>query len=145
MKKTIIHLSLLTLLVSSCGGRAANPVMPVQYGDERKSCKSLERELIFTQSEIQRLNPKTEKTGKNVALGVAGAFLLVPWFFMDFGSAEEQEVNALRQRYMNLSSIAEDKRCDVSVELITEERAKEMQKAQDQQATPTKFKSKVRP
>lgn len=110
MKNTIVTICMIALL-TGCGGRAANPVMPVQYGDEKKSCKSLERELMFIQQEIQRLIPETDKTGKNVALGVTGFFFLVPLFFMDLSQAEQQEVTALRQRYTHLAGLADDKSC----------------------------------
>jgi len=63
------------------------------------------------QQEITRLLPDTEKTGKNVLLGIAGAFILVPWFFMDFTQAEQMEINALRQRHNQLGLIALDKGC----------------------------------
>jgi len=69
--------------------------------------------MINIQGEIQRLLPKTEKTGKNVALGVAGWFLLVPWFFMDFKNAEATEYEAYRQRYNHLSTLAVSKNCQV--------------------------------
>lgn len=94
-----------------CAGRAANPIMTHQYGDDKRSCKALEMELSQIEQEIQRLVPKTEKTGKNIALGVAGAFFLVPWFFMDLSKAEQIEVNAYRQRYNHLVILAVEKNC----------------------------------
>jgi len=90
------------------------PVMISQYGDEKKSCSSLKHELKITQNEIQRLLPERDKTAKNVALGVAGAFFIVPWFFMDFKNAEAQEYESYRQRYNHLSTIAIDKNCGLS-------------------------------
>ncbi len=101
------------LFLTACGGRTPAPVMISQYGDQKKSCEALEFEMTNIQGEIQRLLPKTDKTGKNVALGVAGWFLLVPWFFMDFKNAEQTEYEAYRQRYNHLSVIAMDKQCDV--------------------------------
>lgn len=98
-------------LCAGCGGRAANPVMVQQYGDNSKSCNALEHEMALIQQEIQLLIPKTEKTGKNVALGVTGWFFIVPWFFMDLSQAEQMEVNAYRQRYNHLLIVAEDKKC----------------------------------
>lgn len=59
-----------------------------------------------------QLVPSTEKTGKNVALGVTGAFFLVPLFFMDFSQAEQIEVNAYRQRYNHLAILAMEKGCE---------------------------------
>lgn len=60
------HILILTAaltIAAGCGGRAANPVMVHQYGDEQKSCQALEQEMAFIESEIQRLVPKTDKTG----------------------------------------------------------------------------------
>jgi len=106
-----------TLLIS-CGGRVANPVPAYQYGDEKKSCKGLEMEIAFIEQEIQRLIPKTEKTGKNVALGITGFFFIVPLFFMDFGKAEQIEINALRRRYNHLVILAEEKECGLEKKQI---------------------------
>ena len=76
-------IALSVVMVLGCAGRDAHPVSAYQYGDEKKSCEMLERELTQTKANIHKLIPETEKTGKNVALGVAGVFLIVPWFFMD--------------------------------------------------------------
>ena len=110
----------IVLILSACAGRPANPVMVQQYGDNKKSCSTLEQEMALTQTEIQRLIPETEKTGTNTALGVAGFFLIVPLFFMDLSESEQIEVNALRQRYNYLMIVASEKKCDVEVEQISE-------------------------
>ena len=110
----------ITTLVIGCAGRAANPIMIQQYGDDKKTCQALEREMTFIQGEIQRLIPKTEKTGKNVALGVTGFFCLVPLLFMDFSQAEQVEVDAYRQRYNHLLIIADDKQCGIKGQPIPE-------------------------
>lgn len=99
------------LVISACGGRPANPVSVYQMGDENRSCAGLKAELSQIESDIARLVPETSKTGKNTALGVAGLFLIVPWFFMDLSDAERTEVEALRRRYNALIAIAADKGC----------------------------------
>jgi len=101
--------------LAACAGRTPNPVTISQYGDERKSCKALGLEMTDIQGEIQRLLPKKDKTVKNVALGVAGVFLVVPWFFIDFKNAEVQEYEAYRQRYNHLSRIAKVKNCRLTM------------------------------
>jgi hypothetical protein len=111
LMKKVISALLLVLFVSGCAGRTANPVMTRQYGDETRSCASITAELGTIEGEIQRLIPKTNKTGKNVALGVAGWFFIVPWFFMDLSQAEQEEINAYRMRYNHLVAIAADKGC----------------------------------
>mgnify|MGYP007082185818 CR=1 FL=1 len=105
-----------------------------QYGDNQKSCRALEFEMTSIQGEIQRLLPQRDKTGQNVALGVAGWFLLVPWFFMDFKNAEATEYEAFRQRYNHLASIAIDKRCSVKpIDLPSVQQMQEEYKKQQSQ------------
>ena len=64
------------------------------------------------QSQIQKLVPESDKTGKNVGLGIGGIFLLgIPWFFMDLTDAEKAEINAYNMRYNKLMTIATQKKC----------------------------------
>lgn len=113
LTKKTLSVIIAVIFVAGCAGRAANPVSVNQYGDASRSCKAIESELSFIDSEVSRLIPATEKTGKNVALGVAGAFFLVPWFFMDFSQAEQTEINALRQRHNHLIILAGEKNCEM--------------------------------
>ena len=110
MKMTSAILAL-TLTLAACAGRPANPVAVDQVGDNRKSCASIEAEMRHTEAEIRRLVPETDKTGKNVGLGIAGALLIVPLFFMDLTESEKIEINAYRQRYNRLNIIATEKNC----------------------------------
>ncbi|HDL01663.1 MAG TPA: hypothetical protein ENH23_05455 [candidate division Zixibacteria bacterium] len=107
-----------------------------QYGDDKKTCQALEQEMVFIQSEIQRLIPQTEKTGKNVVLGVTGFFLLVPLLFMDLSKAEQMEVAAYRQRYNHLLIIAGDKQCGIEGQQIPDFR---------QQTTPDAGQNETKP
>ena len=110
MKKTV-SVVLCASMLAACGGRTPQPVMAVQYGDQQKNCQALEYEIRQIEGEIQRLLPQTDKTAKNVALGVAGWFLVVPLFFMDFKNAEAVEYEAYRQRYNHLMSLAMSRNC----------------------------------
>jgi len=133
MKKAVTALCALSVL-AACGGRTANPVMIAQYGDQSKSCKALKFEIMNIQGEIQRLLPKTDKTVQNVALGVAGWFLLVPWFFMDFKNAEATEYEAYRQRYNHLSTLAMSKSCQVeTIDLPSVQEVKQKYEEQQKQ------------
>jgi hypothetical protein len=111
---------LASMMLISCAGRDAHPVSKYEYGDENKSCKALDMELTLTEDKMERLLPETEKAGKNVALGVAGVFLIVPWFFMDLTKSEQIELEALRQRYNQLLVIADDKNCGFDRQPIEE-------------------------
>lgn len=142
MKLLVNTLAVLSiLLVTACGGRTASPVMIAQYGDQNKSCEALQFEMMNVQGEIQRLLPQTDKTGKNVALGVAGWFLLVPWFFMDFKNAEQTEYEAYRQRYNHLASLAISKNCGVEPANYpsVQEMKAEYEKQQSQQQKTSEF------
>ena len=72
-----------------------------------------------------------------MALGVAGWFLLVPWFFMDFKNAEAHEYEAYRQRYNHLSRIARVKNCRLteidlpSVQQMQEEYEKQQRRERE--------------
>ncbi len=107
-----ISLTLLILIVG-CGGRNPNPVLRYQMGDERRGCEGLKVEIAHNEQEIIRLLPYEDATGKNVALGVTGFFLIVPLFFMDFKDAEELEVKAYRDRNLWLRELANKKECDL--------------------------------
>lgn len=107
----IICTVVLASFLGGCAGHAANPVMVDQVGDNRRSCASIEEEMAGIQIEVRRLTPETEKTGKNVGLGITGAFLIVPLFFMDFTESEKTEINAYQQRYNRLRAIATEKNC----------------------------------
>ena len=132
MKKFILSASIVGLL-AGCAGHNANPVMVSQYGDDGMSCKELELSMSDAQGEMQRLVGQTDKTGQNVALGVAGAFLLVPWFFMDFKDGEKEEYDSWRQRYNHLAIIASERHCGIKRKNIptadqVEKAAKQKQK-----------------
>jgi hypothetical protein len=101
----------LAVVVVGCAGKAPHPVLVQQYGDDKKSCDVLEREMTFIVGEIQRLTPLADKTVKNLAMGAASLFLQVPVFMMDLSQAEQVEIDAYRQRYNHLLMIAEEKNC----------------------------------
>ena len=97
-----------TVLMTSCAGRTPNPVPMYSPGDDALSCEGLRIQMGYAEEQVATLLPKSNKTGSNVALGIAGAFLLVPWFFMDFSEADQIEMNAWRARYNYLTSLFAD-------------------------------------
>lgn len=118
-KKIILSVCCISLVVSGCGGRTAYPVNTYQPGDESKSCKNLTDEMSEIEGEINKRRPNENHTGKNIFLGAAGAFLIVPWFFMDFSETEKIENNAYRARYNYLVRIHNDKKCGEVKEQIS--------------------------
>jgi hypothetical protein len=100
-------------VTSGCGGKEANPVSQYQPGDENRSCTGLKAEISSNEAEMAKLIPHEDATGKNVMLGAAGVFLIVPWFFMDFKEGEATELQALKRRNQWLREVATDKGCEV--------------------------------
>ncbi len=92
----------------------------------------MKAEMAQLEVDMQRILPKTDKTGHNVVHGVAGAFLIVPWFFMDFKGADKIEFDAMRNRYNYLLILAGEKNCDMyNIEPIpTDEELKKKHKEQ---------------
>jgi hypothetical protein len=111
MKKILISLVASSLLLSACAGRTPNPVPQYQPSDESLSCSAIKKELLDNQTKILNLIPKENKLGKNIALGVAGAFVIVPWFFMDFSDAERIEIQAYQLRDNWLRTLSAKKKC----------------------------------
>lgn len=114
MKKSAVTASALVAssLLTACVHTTPNPVQVAQVGDETKSCRSIENEMMDMQA--QRADSDSAGTGqvaKNVGLGVAGAFLIVPWFFMDTSDAHSVEGKAAQARYKRLQALYEDKGC----------------------------------
>lgn len=116
--KTSAAIVVVCLGLFACAGRTPNPVPSYQYGDDRRSCSGLKAELANTEADILAKIPEADKTGQNVALGVAGAFLIVPWFFMDLSKADQVELEALRRRYNTLVIMASEKQCGFDVKPI---------------------------
>ncbi len=107
--KISILRSLVVILLSAslvaCAGRAANPAASYHVGDQAMSCEEIKAEMSHVQSQVDKLIPESKKTGKNAALGVAGLFLIVPWFFMDFSETERVEIKAYQERYLLLEKL----------------------------------------
>lgn len=113
MKKTLIA-SILTLALvnAGCVSSTANPVPLAQVGDETKSCNAITNEMQqMANKRLQAEGDRNAQVGGNVALGVLGAFLIVPWFFMDTGNAATVEERAAQARFERLQQMAIDRQC----------------------------------
>lgn len=102
------------LILQGCAGKTPHPVSQYTPYDKTMSCEDITMEMNENQDKIIKFYPKTQKTGKNIGLGVAGAFLIVPWFFMDFSDAEKIEIEALKRRNQRLRLLASEKQCDAN-------------------------------
>ncbi len=112
MNKSIVVL-LIAMSLSGCASRSANPIPIAQIGDDTKSCRAILNEMQeMKNSKLIAEGDRNGQVGKNVALGITGALLIVPWFFMDTGNAASVELKAAEARYRRLLAMAEDKNCE---------------------------------
>lgn len=125
MKKPVCLLLSVSILLAGCAGRTANLVQVRQLGDEQKTCDQLRTEMYFVENEVSRLLPKSDKTGKNIALGATGIIFIIPLFFMDIKQGEKKEIEAYRQRYNHLLMITQQKDCKLPAAVTKEMDEKE--------------------
>jgi hypothetical protein len=98
--------------VAACVHTTPNPVQLSQVGDDTMSCRTIENQMQDMQNQIHESDSDGNgQIAKNVGLGVAGALLIVPWFFMDTSDAHSVEGKAAAARYKRLSALYEDKGC----------------------------------
>jgi hypothetical protein len=107
-------------MLTGCAGRAANPIMIKQFDDQQKTCAQIKQELLSIENNVQQLVPQADKTSRNVALGVSGAFFWPLWLFMDLKSSEKEEIYAYRNRYHHLVDIAQQKNCEQPKALLVD-------------------------
>jgi hypothetical protein len=104
MRKFLVAMS--AALLAACAGRDPQPIATVQPQDQTASCTQLTAEIQANNIKVQELaDEQGIKVGQNVAAGVAGLFIPVLWFAMDFKGAASKDVAALqaRQQYLTIS------------------------------------------
>src|SRR5262249_27881386 len=98
------------IMCAACAGRDPQPVSTVQVTDANASCAMIAAEIQANNIKVQELaNEEGLKTGQNVAAGVAGLFVPVIWFAMDFKGAASKEVAALQARQQYLTILATER------------------------------------
>jgi hypothetical protein len=99
-------------LLSGCAGRAPVPVAVIQPQDQFMDCTAIMAEVGNNNAKVQQLaSDQGLKTTQNVAAGVAGIFIPVLWFGMDFQGTADKETQALQARQQYLASLAGQRRC----------------------------------
>lgn len=105
----ISKLSILAVagILAGCAGRQPQLVQVVQASDQQLACDQIVAEIKSNNERIQDLaREEGLKVTQNVAAGVAGLFIPVLWFGMDFQDAAGKEAKALSQRNEYLASVA---------------------------------------
>ncbi|MGQ0583046.1 MAG: hypothetical protein ACT4O6_14005 [Reyranella sp.] len=106
-----------SLLLAACAGRAPNPVAVVQPQDRYMDCAAISAEVQANNKKISELGgDEGSKVAQNVIVGVAGVFIPILWFGMDFQGTAPKEIAALQSRQQYLGTMAES-RCGAVVPL----------------------------
>lgn len=120
--KTLTFLIIMGLGLTGCMGSVPQLVESYQYGDDTKSCNSLEKEIGTIEAEIQELYiHHSEKIGGNIMVGAAAILFFPPaLLIMDASSDEMAEITALLNRRDTLRSICISNDCWVpGTEVLT--------------------------
>jgi hypothetical protein len=98
--------------LGGCAGRSPAPVAVIQPQDQFMDCTAILAEVQSNNAKVQQLaSDQGLKTTQNVAAGVAGIFIPVLWFGMDFQGTADKETQALQTRQQYLASLAAQRRC----------------------------------
>jgi hypothetical protein len=112
--KTIASVTIAALLLSSCAGRAPNPVAISQPRDATYSCRAIQAEIAANNEKITELGTEQGlKVAQNIVAVGAGLFFILPFFLMDFQDAAGTDKQALEDRNAYLAQLALD-RCQVA-------------------------------
>lgn len=107
----------LLFALAGCAGRAPAPVATVQPQDYMMDCTAIMAEIASNNEKVKQLaSEEGLKVAQNVAAGVAGLFVPVLWFGMDFQGTAGKETQALQSRQQYLSVLAQQKRCGTQPE-----------------------------
>ncbi|MFO1152522.1 MAG: hypothetical protein U1E42_02490 [Rhodospirillales bacterium] len=113
-KRTAAYVALVSLLLTACAGRTANPVSLTSTTDTSADCAMLQAEASVNAQRINDLTNEQEfKLAQNVFVGVAGMFLVAPLMLIDVQDAPGVEKKALQARNQYVATLAA-KRCDPS-------------------------------
>jgi hypothetical protein len=87
-------------------------VAVIQPQDTFMDCTAIMAEVGSNNAKVQQLAADQGlKTTQNVAAGVAGLFIPVLWFGMDFQGTADKETQALQARQQYLASLAAQRCC----------------------------------
>jgi len=104
--------SAVAISCAACAGRSPQPVATVQPQDSFMDCTAIIAEVQANNAKVQQLaGEEGTKTAQNVAAGVAGLFIPVLWFGMDFQGTASKETAALQSRQQYLAALAVQRRC----------------------------------
>lgn len=111
MKNFAIILLASAFLVA-CAGRDPSPVEARQSNDRSLSCSQLASAIQSNDRRVAQLEmEKSDRNSRNVKLGIATAFLLLPVFWLDISNGVEVDLGAQYDRGHHLQTLSDRKNC----------------------------------
>jgi len=117
-KRTVAMALSVGLALSACAGRPPAPVAVVQVTDESMNCDAIRAEVTANNQRLADLGSESgAKVAQNVAMGIAGAFFILPLFLMDFQGSAGIDARALQSRNDYLATLARQ-RCPAAPQAL---------------------------
>lgn len=111
MKKALIIFAT-SVVLASCAGRYANPIIANHNSDQQLSCADIRSELSSHERTMVNLQMERSRINRvNINMGIAGSFLLIPLFFINVTDAPEVEQYAIAGRMNKLNDLVAAKKC----------------------------------
>lgn len=118
-KRNLVILISAAVINVGCVTSTPNPVPLAQIGDDTKTCDAITNEMQqMRNQQLKSEGDRNNQVGGNVALGVLGAFFIVPLFFMNTGNANTVEERAAIARYERLQQMGIDRKCPAVPPLV---------------------------
>lgn len=97
-------------LFAACGARQAQPVAERSPLDDRLSCAHLQGELQANDARLEELRAESERRERD-SVGLVLATGVTGLLFLDNGSTQRTEAEALQRRNAHLNSLIAERRC----------------------------------
>ncbi|MDK6547941.1 hypothetical protein QP375_25990, partial [Escherichia coli] len=112
--KKLIAVALSASILAGCAHTDANPsITEFQPGDNEASCAVLHSSITTAQRQADDAHSAHNwQVGTNIFDGIAGAFVLVPWFFIDVGTGNSTDEKNAKNRVAHLRTLLAQKHCD---------------------------------
>lgn len=106
---------ILALILSSCGGRPASPVLTYGVNDEKISCSDISHEERNLRALALKLREEDYvRNERNLIIAYTGWLLVfIPYFFLDFSDATDVEGEAAYHRMKRLAELKQKKNCQI--------------------------------
>jgi hypothetical protein len=105
----------LGLILASCAGRPASPVITYGANDEKRSCN----EIYVEERNLKALALKLReedyvRNERNLLIAYTGWLLVfIPYFFLDFSDTTDVESEAAYHRMKRLAELKQKKNCQI--------------------------------